>query len=589
VTNIVSNTALLALKHSPKVWHVINWTFITLLLMFSQTLYANLSVQADRDRITDAELLKVTVRFDNPASIQSPEWRNVSRDFDVISQSGPSQNKSVRIVNGQQSSENYVVWELSLRPKRLGTLSIPPLTMGGFTSAAIPIQVTRASAAVKRRLNEFVFFDTTIDTNTAYVQGQIIYTIKLFYLDSISGEFPPPPALDNAIVEIIENEKRYDAILNNRRYYVLEKRYAIYPQRSGKLTLPAETFAGTRGSRGFFSKGQQVVAVSDQHTIDVKPKPAAFTGSEWLPAKSLELSEAWATNPPKFTLGEPINRILFLKVDGLASSLLPPFENLDITNAKIYKDPPNKEQVTSADGIQSVLTTTIGIVPTQAGTITIPEIEIPWWNTETDLEEVAILPKMTFEVSPGAQNGVTVPVIQPPPRPDVSTDQTINDQPVVITESANTIWIILTVVSSLAAVFMTFMWWNARSNSNPSNKDSERDSRTLGLLSESKLFETFKKCCKNNDAMGARNALFFWAKLRYPDINSNRDIARHMKDQTQIEAVIAELSLLEAAIYSKSPNSDWQGASLLKQISAIHDQSSAQAKTTAMVPSLNPG
>jgi hypothetical protein len=62
-----------------------------------------------------------------------------------------------------------------------------------------------------------------------------------------------------------------------------------------------------------------------------------------------------------------------------------------------------------------------------------------------------------------------------------------------------------------------------------------------------------------------------------------------MKDQTQIEAVIAELSLLEAAIYSKSPNSDWQGASLLKQISAIHDQSSAQAKTTAMVPSLNPG
>lgn len=582
----------LASRHSRKIVPAINIAFIILLWMFSHTLHANLSVQADRDRITDAELLKVTVRFDNPASIQSPEWRNLSRDFDVISQSGPNQNRSVRIVNGQQTSENYVLWELSLRPKRLGILSIPPLTMAGFTSAAIQIQVTQASAAVKRRLNEFVFFDTTIDTSSVYVQGQIIYTIKLFYLDSISGEFPPPPALDNAIVEIIENEKRYDAILNNRRYYVLEKRYAIYPQRSGKLTLPAETFSGTRGSRGFFSRGQQVVAVSDQHVIDVKPKPASFSGSEWLPAKSLELSEAWATNPPKFTVGEPINRTLFLKVDGLASSLLPPFENLDIKNAKIYKDPANKEQVTSADGIQSVLSTTVGIVPTQAGQLNIPEIKIPWWNTETDQQEIAILPEMTFEVSPGVQNGVTVPVIQPQQKPDVTTNSTtnstVNGAPTVIAESANTTWIILTAISSLVAIFMTGLWWNARSNANHPSQNPEQDMRTSGLPNESKLFETLRRCCKENDAMGARNALFFWAKLRYPDINSNRDLARHIKDQTMIEAVLSEISLLEAAIYSKSPNADWQGASLLKHITAINNESSAPAKTTALVPSLNP-
>ncbi|MDG1002029.1 MAG: BatD family protein, partial [Pseudomonadales bacterium] len=66
-----------------------------------------MTVQVDRKNITDAELLQVNVRIDNPNAIPSLEWRNLSRDFDVISLEGPNQNRSVRIVNGQQTSENY--------------------------------------------------------------------------------------------------------------------------------------------------------------------------------------------------------------------------------------------------------------------------------------------------------------------------------------------------------------------------------------------------------------------------------------------------------------------------------------------------
>ena len=560
------------------------------MLVCANNVHANLSVQVDRSNITDAELLKVTVRFDNPTAIQSPEWQNLSRDFDVISQSGPNQNRSVRIVNGQQTSENYVQWELSLRPKRLGSLTIPPLSMGGFTSNAIQIQVTQASAAVKRRLNEFVFFDTTIDTESTYVQGQIVYTIKLFYLDSISGEFPPPPTLDDAIVEIIENEKRYDAILNNRRYYVLEKRYAIYPQRSGRLIIPPETFSGTRGSRGFFSRGQQVVAVSDQHTVEVKPRPSSFSGDQWLPAKSLELSESWATNPPAFVLGEPINRTLFLKVDGLASSLLPPFENLDIENAKTYEDPPNKEQVTSADGIQSLLTTTVGIVPTRAGTITIPEVRIPWWNTQTDKQEIATLPEMTFQVSPGTQTTDSAPVLQPQkqaqlPVPGTSAAQSA--PPTVVTD-ANPIWMIVSGISTLLALCMAWMWWITRSKLNSLMLNPVPDEVAIASSNEPALFKTFKDCCQSNNALGARNALFFWVKARYPTINSSRELSRYIEDSAFALLLTEEISKLEAAIYSETPDSKWRGDSLLKHIVALRNEAARPQKKTALVAELNP-
>ena len=560
------------------------------MLICASTGYANLTVQVDRKNITDAELLQVTVRIDNPTAIPSLEWRDLSRDFDVISSSGPNQNRSVRIVNGQQTSENYVQWAVSLRPKRLGMLTLPPLSLGGFASQAIQIQVAQASAAVRQRLNEFVFFDTTVDTAETYVQGQIIYTVKLFYLDSISGEFPPPPPLGDAIVEIIENEKRYDAMLNNRRYYVLEKRYAIYPQSSGRLVIPPETFAGTRGSRGYFSRGQQVVAVSDQHTVEVKPRPASFNGRQWLPAKSLVLSETWATNPPAFVLGEPINRTLILKADGIASSLLPPFENLAIENAKTYEDPANREQVTGARGIQSVLTTTVGIVPTRTGTITLPEISIPWWNTETDKQEIATLPAITFQVAPGIQTTESATVFQPPKQTNslpLADAGTLPEQVTILTRS-NPIWIIISAVSTLLALCMTWMWWITRNRLNALASNPLAKTSATASLNEPALFKTFKDECLRNNAVDARNALFFWAKARYPTINSNRALSGLCEDSTQVGYLTEEILNLETAIYSASPNSHWRGDGLLKLVTALRNQTVESRATTALIAELNP-
>ena len=560
------------------------------ILICASTGYANLTVQVDRKNITDAELLQVTVRIDNPTAIPSPEWQDLSRDFDVISLSGPNQNRSVRIVNGQQTSENYVQWALSLRPKRLGTLTIPPLSLAGYSSKAVKIEVTQASAAVRQRINEFVFFDTTVDTDATYVQGQIIYTVKLFYLDSISGEFPPPPSLGDAIVEIIENEKRYDAMLNNRRYYVLEKRYAIYPQSSGRLVIPQETFAGTRGSRGYFSRGQQVVAVSDPHTVEVKPRPASFTGGQWLPAKSLELSESWATNPPAFVLGEPINRTLILKADGIASSLLPPFENLTIENAKTYEDPANREQITGARGIQSVLTTTVGIVPTRAGAITLPEISIPWWNTETDKQEIATLPEITFQVAPGIQATNSATVFQPPKQTDgrpLEDSRTQPEQLTIITPP-DPLWIIISAASTILALCMTWMWWIARNRLSALTSNLLPETRATTSLNEPALFKTFKDECQRNNALEARNALFFWAKVRYPTINSNRALSGLCEDSTQVGYLTEEILNLEAAIYSASPNSHWRGDELLRLVTALRNQATETRETTALIAELNP-
>ena len=62
------------------------------------------------------------------------------------------------------------------------------------------------------------------------MQEQILYSVKLFYSESIRGDFPQPPLLENTVVENVEEEKRYESIINGKRYYVLEKNMRCFPK-----------------------------------------------------------------------------------------------------------------------------------------------------------------------------------------------------------------------------------------------------------------------------------------------------------------------------------------------------------------------
>jgi hypothetical protein len=289
-------------------------------------------------------------------------------------------------------------------------------------------------------------------------------------------------------------------------------------------------------------------------------------------------------------LGEPINRTLILKADGIASSLLPPFENLAIENAKTYEDPANREQVTGARGIQSVLTTTVGIVPTRTGTITLPEIRIPWWNTETDKQEIATLPEISFQVAPGIQATESATVFQPPKQTNSLSLADAGTQPeqVTILTRSDPIWIIISAVSTLLALCTTWMWWITRNRLNALASNPLPKTSATASLNEPALFETFKDECQRNNAVDARNALFFWAKARYPTINSNRALSELCEDSTQVDYLNDEILNLETAIYSASPNSHWHGDELLRLVTALRNQTAESRETTALIAELNP-
>lgn len=555
---------------------IVTSAFLLMLVTFSSAVFS-LTVSVDRTRISETDPLRLNIKV-NEALTGQLEFDFLTKDFEILRVAGPNQNTKMSIINGQSSREVSTSWDLVLRAKRLGTVTIPRIQINGSISEAIVIDVVPQTAQMKSKANELVFLETSVDTSEAYVQGQIIYTIKLHYVDIITGEIPAEPKIENAIIETIESEKRYDTYVNNRRYFVFEKRFAIFPQRSGVLEIPRVTFTGSKVGRGFFSNREPVMAFSETHSVTVKPKPEEFTAPHWLPAKSVKITEAWSSESKQLTVGEPINRNITITVDGQAATLLPAIDDIEIQGAKSYKDPEVQNQTITDSGIVATSKTTVGIVPTQPGKLLLPALELAWWNTTTNKMEIASLPAQAFSVEASSQPQAVARNIEPSqPNQTLVAESATLRQPVA--EGPN-YWQLLAGVLAAAWVITLMLLFKAQRRP---MQTAVEDTPTQ-LTSETALFNKLQEACKKNQAADARNLLFLWGKARLPSIDSTRDLAAHYAS----DELLQEIVLLEQSLYSPSQQTDWHGKSLGDITQALRSIRAEKSSPHALLSTMNP-
>ena len=308
------------------------WT-ILLLLLVQGTGHAGLTSTVERTIVSDLDLIVLTIRATDEDFATKIDFSPLNKDFEIINQSS-RENRSISIVNGQTTNVSYKDHVFTLRPRKVGEIFIPALKGGGKATRPIRIKVTKQTNSQIQRMRELVFFETSVDKNSVFVQEQILYSVKLFYSESIRGDFPKPPPLENTIVENVEEEKRYESIINGKRYYVLEKKYALFPQSSGKLLIPKESFIGTYGLGGVFSGRQRISATSKQLEVTIKPVPRSFSGQHWIPAEKLEVEDFWDKDETELIEGEPINRKIEISAKGIDEAMLPEISDEELDGFK---------------------------------------------------------------------------------------------------------------------------------------------------------------------------------------------------------------------------------------------------------------
>lgn len=407
-----------------------------LTLLLSTAAYADvnsLEATIDRNPVMLDEAIRLTVTADGSADRDAFDSSPLLKDFVVGRTSVSSQTSIVNF-----DTKRTTVWTTTLFPRKEGTFTIPSLTIEGKSTK--PIQVKVIPVQEQSNVARDYFVTTDIDVKEAYLNQQLLYTVKLFLSSNIERGSLQAPEMQNAEITQLGEDKQYTDIVNGRRYQIIERQFAVVPQASGEFTLRGPIFTGevmaanTNQRFGFFNRTQQINRVGPDITVNIKPIPQGID-YPWLPSEMVRVDEEWPQGD-SFVAGEPVTRIVTLTALGVVEEQLPDIPEFYPPNFKLYPDQSNTTTVEKDQSLISQRQTSLAIIPTQPGNFVLPEITIPWFNTLTQQTEYASIPARSITVAPasGANNANTPNSLDTPSMSSASNEDIQNDIPSTATQ-----------------------------------------------------------------------------------------------------------------------------------------------------------
>lgn len=525
---------------------------------------APLNASVDRPVIRDGESVTYVLRADG-AVRGEPDDAPLTREFDVIQRASSSR---VQISNGQTSQ--VTEWQFQLMAKKSGEFTIPPVHVGDRQSNPVSVRVlppdTSANAAGD------IFMELEAQPKTVYVQSQVLFTLRLFIGVATGRATLTPPEVSGgeAIVERLGEDSQYQTARGGRTFVVRERRFAVFPQAAGKLTIgPASFEAMVIPDRGF-SRVQRFR--SGAIDIDVQPAvapPPALAGAAWLPAQRVTLTEEWNDPSTELAVGLPRTRKIVVEGIGLLETQLPEISVAQQPGLRQYADQPELTHEITADGLKSRRSVGFAVIAQQPGEVTLAGVQVPWWNVTAQRWEVAELPPRALTIRPSSEVAPT----------ETASAPTGATTPVV--SAARSYWPVATAMLALAWLVTLALWWRSRGARAARSEGREQTARERPQPLR-KILRDLDSACAVGDADAARRSLLAFSEAKF-----GADGPRSLGALAAVlpETVSPEVLALEASIYGATSGA-WQGEGLRAVLPELEklDQSGQQAKNEPLLP-----
>ena len=582
--------------------------FILLLCVLSVSIsnlaQAAVDAHLDRNHIYNGDTITLHITVSGQDQDKQPDLSPLKKDFDVL---GTSSSSQIQIINGYRTDKHE--WQIELAPHSKGKLTIPALSVGNDRTSPLLLTVSDVPVTSSAQAGQPVFIKSEISSEpgNTYVQQQILYTTRLYYrIPLIEGSFTDPK-IDNAVVEQLGEDKQYNTTVKGQSYQVLERRYAIFPEHSGTLTIPSVVFNGRTVSQqqqspfgqvdsifqqmlnqggfnsslfngaAFGSRGKRVHYASNPVSLNVKPQPADYSGSNWLPTEQMNIEDSWAKTPPVMHAGEPVTRTVTMEAKGLEASQLPDIQLPGSDSLRIYPEKSKQSNRTDGDWIYGQREQRFTYVSSQPGKVHFPAVKITWWNSLKQKEIITTLSAYDINVLPG--NGQTdtsstqsqVNTGKPAVMPTQISNSKIQ-QPVAVTKLTSgtdkrlywiTGGILLMFILSVIAFLLSRQQRKDKSLQTQTTqkiKTKDPEVKQTGKSSAIKqIHQALHSACVNNQPRDAEKVLLQYASIAWPQ-DPPRSLAAIAARSDIASDVLLEL---ETVLYSAG-KSQWNGQRLWK-------------------------
>ena len=358
-----------------------------------------IKVDVSRDTIgLDEETILTVTVAGSTQRLATPSMPGLPK-FDVYSQ-GQSSNTS--IVNGKVSST--VSYRYMILPKEAGSFEITNVSVvlnnKRFVADPVTLTVLNRGTATSPKLEERAkegdgrardyFLEAAVDSRNPYVNQQVTLTLKFYIAVQYYGS-PElvEPTTTGFWTEILGNKAPYHQRINNRTYRVIERKYALFPTRTGALsigraTITAMVASSNRKRRdpfdifGRLGAGQEVSVRSQAIKVTVKPLPDAGRPSDFSGSIGQFRIEA-STTRNEVEVNQPVTvRFAIKGVGNIKSVAAPNFD--DIEDFRVYQ--------ASSDETVSKLNDKIGgtkvfeevFIPRRPGLLQIPSVSLSYFD-----------------------------------------------------------------------------------------------------------------------------------------------------------------------------------------------------------------
>ena len=571
-------------------WHKFTGHFVALILalLTASPSWAKLTATADRTLLDSNETLQLTVRYDAQVLSSEPNFDVLQRDFKILSN---NRQQQYSMINGR--TESYTDWKLTLQPKRIGRLLIPSIKFKKDISDAIEITVRKASPS--NATGQPVYTETLIDKSAVYVQEQLLLTHRLYTSIQLTDLSIEELVVPGAIVQKA-SQNQFRKRIGNRDYIVVEMVYAVFPQASGKLDIPAISISayqvGNNSQNSFFrSRGNQLIRNTESKIIDVMAKPAHIDADQWMPSSQLQLNQQWSSSLDQLVVGEPITRTITISAKGLTGAQIQPLSLAPSNNYKVYPDQAQLDEQVDSNGVTGIRRESLALVPNRQGEIVLPEISVRWWDTVNQRMQTATLEAIRLDVGPAPSDSATntdsylAPidmadsVQNPSAQQDKDMDLDSNDQQSLLGDAGSS-WLIKLSLA-LNAMLLTLVVALLLKRSKQADADraksqlsSQSNSPRLKLKQRLKAIEI---AAGKGDLAAVREGILAWGRGAFPNKKTKTvdEIALLCADIELTE----QLRLLDQSLYNRQASEKADLKILIRRLKTL-DIPVSESKTS---------
>ena len=511
----------------------------------TQAFAQQIELSVDRNELARGETLTLTIRVYDQRQGMQLDLTPLTQDFDVL---GTRTSSQIRSINGV--TESWTDYVITLFPEKEGELTIPALSILNQTTDPISINVVNAGPRSNQGGDD-LYLEIEVNKDSVYVQEQLLFTVRLFYtINGIRNPVFTELEMEDTVTQLIGSPNQYERLIDGERFGVYEKRYVIFPQRSGPLQIPDILFRGevTDGSSNFVFRNmntRRVTAFIEGITIEVKERPASLSrGEGWLPVTGLALEETWSGDLGALKVGDSVVRTLILRAEGLDGAVLPPFSPENVQGLNLYPDPADISRTFVDGSIVGTRIETTTYVALEAGVIEVPSLDIAWWDVNSDSARTTSLPATRFEVAtvegvlPSEQAIASTQEIQALLEPEPLVDQAMIDAQAEAEFIAIdgglvrwTQWLLIAFVLLLIAIM-----GKRRFGAASQQLFADWRAAQSPAANEKAAFAALNAACASSSNKAIRDALITWANhYCAAEIRSMEDLVRMSPSQELTE------------------------------------------------------